>query len=115
MSEICIEFYYKDGDIIRPDKKGKRLYLSNEFNPNSGFHLSDTLICKDFHRLKGELKIIDNHVLDREGNPVTISKDQFADNVLKSKPGFENIDFSGFMPLFEKISMIISDSDSSEE
>jgi RNA-directed DNA polymerase len=59
MREIRIEFYYNDNDLILSDENNRRLYLSNEFNSASGMHLRENLICKDFNKLKGELKIID--------------------------------------------------------
>ena len=34
--EVCIEMYYRDGDIIREDAHNRRLFLSTEFNPRSG-------------------------------------------------------------------------------
>ena len=39
MKEICVEFCYKDDDIVRSDKNARRLFLSREFNPTSGMHL----------------------------------------------------------------------------
>ncbi len=38
LKEICIELYYRDEDIVRPDLDGRRLYLSREFNSTSGMH-----------------------------------------------------------------------------
>ncbi len=36
--ETNIELFYKDSDIMRADSSGRRLYLSNEFDVNSGKH-----------------------------------------------------------------------------
>jgi len=75
-------------------------------------HLEDNLICKNFNKLKGELKILDDLVFDRDGNNVALSKNSFAENILNGSDGFANIDFSGFKPLFERIQLIINDFDS---
>jgi RNA-directed DNA polymerase len=111
MEGICIELYYVDDDIVRSDKDGRRLYLSREFNPISGMHAEEYLICKKFDKLKGELKILDELVLDRTGNNVAMSKNNFAENIMNQEDGFTDIDFSGFKPLFERIQLIISDFD----
>ncbi len=112
MQEVCIEFYYTDNDIKRCDKNGRRLYLSTEFNPRSGMHLSDNLTHRDMNKFKGETKIIGDDVFDRDGNNVALSKNDFADNIFEERDGFVDIDFFGFKPLFERIMMIISDFDS---
>ncbi len=112
MKEICLEFYYTDEDIMRCDSKGRRLYLSREFNHTSGMHMEDDLMCKKFDKLKGELKILDDLIFDRSGNNVAMSKNSFAENILNGSDGFANIDFSGFKPLFERIQLIINDFDS---
>jgi RNA-directed DNA polymerase len=112
MKEICVEFYYKDDDIVRRDENDRRLYLSREFNSTSGMHVEeDNLMCKKYDKLKGELKILDDLVLDRVGNNVALSKNNFAENILNESNGFTNIDFSGFKPLFQRILLIISDFD----
>jgi RNA-directed DNA polymerase len=113
MNNICIEFYYSNDDLTLKDANKHRLYLSDEFKSTSGFHLQDDLVCKDINKLRGELKIIDNQVFDRDDNNVAMTKNDFADNVLAGKDNFANMDFSGFKPLFERIAMIISDFDSS--
>lgn len=112
MNDVCIELYYKDNDIVRRDENGKRLYLSREFNSMSGMHLEENnLMCKKYDKLKGELKILDDLVLDRVGNNVALSKDKFAENILNETAGFTNIDFSGFKSLFQRIVLIISEFD----
>lgn len=113
MRAICIEFYYKDSDLTLYDEHGRRLFLSKEFNATSGMHLEQDLICKDFNKLKGETKIIDDLVLDRSGNNVALSKDDFAEYILNRSLGFHDLDFAGFRQFFERIVTIISDFDSS--
>ncbi len=66
-------------------------------------------MCKKFDSLRGELKIIDELVLDKNGNNVAMSKNAFADNILSEADGFRSIDFSGFKPLLEIIQLIVND------
>jgi RNA-directed DNA polymerase len=113
-TNICIEFCYQDQDIFRKDIEGKRLFLSEEFNSSTGKHFNEELHCTDIKKLQGNLKIISEKVFDANDKNVALSKTAFSQNILKRAPGFENIDFSGFKPLFETIRMIISDFNSGE-
>jgi len=111
---ISIELCYRDEDIMRKDPSGKRLFLNNEFN-SSGKHLVENLeYGGNTRKLMGELKVIDDKVFDSERKNVALSKSKFSRNILKRVSGFDNADFSGFKPLFERIKMIISDFDSGE-
>ncbi|MCJ7484045.1 MAG: reverse transcriptase family protein [Thermodesulfovibrionales bacterium] len=112
VSEICIEFYYSDMDIMTCDEKGRRLFLSNEFDPFSGKHYSEKISCTSINKLKGSLKIISEKVFDIKGNSIALSKNDFADNIKNRKKNFDKVDFSGFEPLFGKIAEIISIFDS---
>lgn len=105
--DISIEFYYKDEDISRKDERGRRLFLSTEFNKSTGRHWVEDLNCITLHKLGNPLKVIDDKVFNNKNENVAMSKDEFAENVRTKK--FENIDFIGFTTLFEILSMIIAD------
>jgi RNA-directed DNA polymerase len=111
MKEVCIEFYYRDNDIVIPNEKGHRLFLSNEFNPKSGMHLVEELTCKEFNKLKGEIKILDSNVCTRNGENVALSKNDFADKILGRRGSYASVDFSAFSAIFERISIIVDDFD----
>ena len=112
MSEICIEFYYRDDDIKRRDENNRRLFINREFSPISGRHREEDLNCKDFNSLShGEMKIVDNLVYDKSDQNVALSKNDFAEYILARHPSFIDIDFSGFKPLFERLLLIINDFD----
>jgi RNA-directed DNA polymerase len=104
--DISIEFYYKDEDLFRKDEHGRRLFLSTEFNKSTGRHWNDDLNCITLKKLGNPLKVIDDKVFNSKNENVAMSKDQFAENVLRK---FGDIDFAGFTTLFEVISMIVAD------
>jgi len=112
LQRISIEFCYKDEDITRLDKNGRRVFLSTEFDSTSGIHLLRAdLKCSNLDILHGEPKILDNWVSDEKGKKVTLSKNNFAENVLNQSDEFTNIDFTGFIPLFQRIQLIINEFD----
>lgn len=112
ISEICIEFYYSDNDIKTYDEDGRRLFISSEFDPNTGEHFTEKLVCKSINKIRGNPKIISEQVFNAEGKSVALSKNDFADNIKNKKKNFDKVDFSGFEPFFGKIAEIISIFDS---
>ncbi len=112
LQRISIEFCYKDEDITRLDKNGRRIFLSTEFDAASGIHFSEVgLKCSNLEILQGESKILDNWVLNEKGNKVALSKNDFADNLLNQSEEFTNVDFAGFISLFQRIQLIINEFD----
>lgn len=107
--EISVEFYYKDSDIVRNDKNGRRLFMSTEFDKTTGQHFVEDLNCTLLNKLGNPLKIIDERVFNRQRQNIALSKDEFADNILGQTEEFNDVDFSGFKPLFDVISMIVAD------
>jgi RNA-directed DNA polymerase len=107
--KISVEFYYKDNDIVRKDKNGRRIFLSTEFDKTTGQHLTEELNCILIKKLGDPLKVIDEKVFNRQRQNVALSKDEFAENILAQTEEFSDIDFSGFVPLLEMISTIVAD------
>ena len=115
--KICIEHLYSDDEIKTEYKEGdipRRLYLGNEFN-SYGYMTKEDKSCTNI-KLCGsdKISIIDGSSGDRVVNPkednspnFALSKMAFAECVLKKKSGFENFDFSNFIPIFEIIKEII--------
>ncbi len=106
--DVCIELYYSDGEIKRKDHKGRRLFLSSEFNKQSLKHLEDkTLNCTDRNIFREpQPKIVDIYVFDAADSPVALSKNDFADYVVKREPGFDDFDFTSFRQIFQIIEEI---------
>ena len=109
---VCIELYYQDSEIKRPSPGGRRLFLSSEFHPQSGKHLSDdTLNCSDRNKFgRDRLSIIDNNVFNDEHGDIALPKNHFADYVLNSAPGFDDFSFAEFGKIFEVVSAIVAES-----
>lgn len=106
--EISVESYYQDDDLKKRDKNHRRLFLSNEFNPISGRHLSENFNCTDINRLKGQtLKIVDSKVFDTSNQNVALSKDGFATYILNGEKNFETLDIFAFAKIFEVIAEIM--------
>ena len=107
--EISIEFYYKDSEIRRTDRYGRRLFLSNEFHSKSGKHKEDKelncILHNKIHATK--ISIIDDSVFKEGEENVALSKSAFADYVLNQVDGFDDFDFSEFEKIFDVISMIV--------
>ncbi|CAM0557140.1 hypothetical protein EHLJMEHL_02228 [Vreelandella titanicae] len=93
---FCIEMYYFDADLVKKDSNNRRIYLNSEFD-DKGFHNAENVVKTK----PGKGLIVDNDaycMVSKE--KVSLSKTSFADNILHKKPGFEEIDFEGFRPLF---------------
>lgn len=108
-SLISIEFFYKDVDLHKCDSTGRRLFLSSEFNPQSGRHLSMNLNCTDRNKYQhtNKVVIVDNDVCDTNHQNVALSKSNFAKYILNREGEFADIDFSEFVKIFDVIIEII--------
>ena len=107
--EICIEHYYRNSEIQTIDNDKRRLFLSDEFHPKSGKHLSNPQLNTTDNKYKSnQLKIIDNKVFDSENNNVALSKDAFATYIYDKEKGFNDFDFSAFKEVFEIIKKILN-------
>lgn len=111
-SGISIELLYQDTDIKKIDQKGRRLFLSSEFNDRGRLKENTNISVENADKIKRKLetnnnKIIDSDVTDGEGS-IALSKNDFALNVLNSNKPFNEMDFEGFKGVFEVLSKILS-------
>lgn len=108
--EISIELYYTDEEIKRADKKGRRLFLSNEFDCRSGRHITGDLNCTDLNKIRhaDRIAIIDDRVFSGNNENAALPKNDFAEYVLGQADGFDDFDFSEFGKIFDTISMIVA-------
>lgn len=110
---ICIEFYYTDDELRTSDEMGKRLFLSSEFNPKSGRHLTDSkLSIGNKGKLSGEgknirVRIVDSEVYDDQSNNVALSKADFTKNVISKNGDFGAVRTEAFRAIFAVIDRII--------
>lgn len=109
--QICIEHYYKDNDLKILNKSNRRLFLLNEFDKQSGYHINEPgLKFSDLNMLinRNYNAIIDSNVTGRNGRNIAASKSSFAKNISKKNKGFENVDFEHFRSIFELLQEILT-------
>jgi GTPase SAR1 family protein len=108
---VCIELYYTDDEIRTKDAAGRRLFLSTEFNPTSGRHLTDLdLSIGNKHKLSGSkdnIRIVDSEVYDTNHNNVALSKLEFANNVASAQDKFSEFNFTQFSQIFNILRDIV--------
>lgn len=115
-SGICIELYYTDNELRSVDSAGRRLFLSNEFNPTSRRHLVQpnlNLGSKAKLPIKGNndrVLIIDTDVFDETSQNVALSKADFADKVSNGDGMFGQFNFEPFRSIATVIKAIIETS-----
>lgn len=113
-NEICIEHYYTDDEIKTKTKKGFRLYLSNEFDQETGKHLTETgVLYTHLSYLKAPFpRILDSGVIKHSnGQNIALSKNYFANSILNSIGEFKDISFENFRVIFEEISKIVNEAE----
>jgi RNA-directed DNA polymerase len=108
--DVCIELYYSDRDLLRRDSNNRRIYINTEFQGKSGAHKTRALFCRDNAVNGSKLSVIDKEVYNRKGENVALSKNDFAEHILKKDKGFTDIRFSSFDPIFRLLEEIIKES-----
>ena len=112
---FCIEQYFSRDEIMTTDESGHRLYLSDEFDSETGIHKRNVEIKygkegKDgsINYLKNEfVRVIEANVWDKEGRNIALPKSAFSDYIYADKDGFNNFDCSNFKHLFDIIREIL--------
>ena len=115
--EICIEQYYTDDEIKTKTKNGWRIYLSSEFDQNTGSHLTETgIIYANTTYLKAPYpRILDYNVLKiSNGKNIALSKKTFAENISKGIGDFKNVSFENFRVVFELFLKILEEAKEEE-
>lgn len=110
---ICVEFLYKDEDLLKEDDKGRRLYLSSEFQKNGRLKMNTDISYENSIAIRSNLeinkqKIIDNGVSNGKEESLALSKEAFAKSVYEGTPPYSEMDFSSFESLFEAIEEIVN-------
>ena len=108
-SEVCIEHFYTDEDLKIKDSKGRRLFLSTEFDKNGRITKDDLVLGKRNDAQSPYPKIIDGNIGVTKSNStnVAMTKYDFAKNVFNAVGNFKNISFEHFRPIFELIRTIL--------
>ena len=113
--EISIEHYYKKEDLTKPDSNGRRLFLGWEFH-DTGISKDSRLFtrCSEIDHKAKNNGIVDKKVYDvaadSEGKySIALSKNDFAELILKRDDYAKDFDFSCFVKIFDVIRKIISE------
>lgn len=108
--EICIEHFYTDDILLTTNNKGRRIYLSNEFVYETGFHKTENIQIRKRDDAKSPYpKIIDSGVFKSNGENIAMSKNDFANSIAAGEKPFDNISFETFRPIFDLISDIVNE------
>ncbi|WP_085876001.1 hypothetical protein [Peptoniphilus vaginalis] len=128
-----IENYYDDKDIKAKDKQGRRLFLSKEFKFDEDVHkyysrkmnadrpylIIDSDVYENLTdeaiKSKEELSNLINSKNKNIRKVKTLSKNDFAENVLKEVDGFDKLNIVEFKKIFDIIEQILIEDFYSED
>lgn len=112
--KISVEHYYKEKDLLKKNKDGRRLFLGKEFSKNSSKSLDNKYYTKT-SKLQNKVDIngiIDEKVYRNDDvealNSIAMSKNEFAELILKDDEYSKDFDYSNFRKIFDVINDIIS-------
>lgn len=113
LDKISLEFYYKENDLKTTDENGRRLFLSSEFNSKTAISKCKNFITPDKNKVNKPLLVIDDNVFDLNDEDcntnLALTKNSFAENILKDVDGFDNFDIENFKKIFDVIEKIINE------
>lgn len=112
---FCIEQYFTDEEIMTADEKGHRLYLSSEFDKETGKHLSLPGVhyakkspAGSFDYLKRQFTLVlPDSVWNAQGKNIALPKRDFAEYIYSGKPGYDKFGFGSFKELFDVIREVL--------
>lgn len=112
-TNTCIEKYYKEKDLKKEDKKGRRLFTGSEFykslNSKDGKY---QLGCENRNKIDAN-KIIDTNVYLKEdfehSNNIALSKYKFVELVLNDNEFSKDFEFAEFQEIFNILDDIYND------
>ncbi|MCP4362547.1 MAG: hypothetical protein GY796_31465, partial [Chloroflexi bacterium] len=107
--DISIELYYTDAAIQQPDAHGRRLFLSDEFNSRTGYHLTEDLHCTDRNKYSSRNNVIIDHDVfrGRDPNNIAMTKNDFSQHILAGDADFDSFDVSAFEELLVVVEQIV--------
>jgi 5S rRNA maturation endonuclease (ribonuclease M5)/energy-coupling factor transporter ATP-binding protein EcfA2 len=111
LDKISLEFYYKENDLKMLDENRRRLFIGNEFyitaNSKCGIYQTEKKDKCD------KLVIIDEKVYKNDDlehkNSLALTKNSFAENILKDVDGFDNFDIENFKKIFDVLQKIVNE------
>lgn len=115
---FCIEQYFSEKEIMTADEEGRRLYLSSEFNKETGLHITLPGVKYGNGSPSGPIgyikadytRILDDGVWNSDGENIALPKSKFAEYIYNTHPGFDTFSFERFKGLLEVLRDIIEES-----
>lgn len=109
VAKNCIEHFYKDDDLKITDENNRRLFLSNEFDNETGKLKSnpDIRYIYSFKKLKSSESIIDSGVRDKNDKSFALSKKDFALNIKNKNEKFKKVNVNSFRLIFDNLILIV--------
>lgn len=102
--KVCIEHFYENKDLLKKDDQGRRIYLSTDFDSSTAYCATEDVTTTQRKALRNDYEyIIDSGVYDRYERSMALSKMDFANKVDGRIPPFDNMDFSHFRPIFDRL------------
>ena len=102
---LCIELLYTDDLLRKRDSQGRRIYFKNEFDRESGQHLTERVHCTNPKR---DSLIRDDDVFSMDTREkVSLSKRAFAEAIKATRDPYAEAAVDGFRPLFEVLRQIV--------
>ena len=113
IDDISIEFYYREQDIKTLDNDERRLFIGTEFHSPSANSICGTYQTKAINKVNKQV-IIDQDVFKSDDrawvNSIALSKNAFAENIMKDIAGFDNFSLDNFKLIFDVIKDIVDES-----
>lgn len=101
---ICIELLHEPAVLSAEDSEKRRVFLAEEFHPDSGQHRSGLFTVPYAQGKKGDAPLLCEKVHEIGTNrSVALAKTAFARAILEKRPPFDRASFEGFRPTFEII------------
>ena len=96
----CIELLHTDAVLKTKDAAGRRVFQTAEFDRQSGHHVSESCSV----RFAAGKRLIEEEVHEFESNrSLGRTKMDFAIAIEKEPASFDDLDFEGFRPTFQRI------------
>jgi hypothetical protein len=112
LDNICIEFYYKEEDLTTEDESGSRIFIGKDFLPNGnskcGKYVTEKRKAIELDILDRDKKVYLRDDIKWENN-IALSKNDFTNNIINERKGFNSFDIDNFKLIFDVIEEIVND------
>lgn len=104
---FCIELLYDLKDLLSVTQDGRRIFLPQEFDPDSGISM-DGIYKRAYPKAKAVI-VSDAVTRISDGFSALLSKNDFAEMIQRSAPPFESVNFNGFRKSFDALRRVVDE------